>query len=57
MRKRGYSDIDDSNLRALRLNTKASLSKQCEKTIKEVKDKNLGESKERVQETNLKSHK
>lgn len=27
MRKRGYSDIDDCNLAALRLNTKASLSK------------------------------
>jgi len=55
IRKRGYSDIDDCNLKALELNTKASLQKHCEQKIKVVKDKHTGKAKEKQVETHQRS--
>jgi hypothetical protein len=55
MRKRGYSDIDDCNLKALKLNTKASLQKYCEKKIKVVNDKHTGKVKGKKTEIHQRS--
>lgn len=37
IRKRGYSDVDQNNLQALRLNTEASLHKELDRKIKELR--------------------
>jgi hypothetical protein len=37
IRKRGYSDIDQNNLQALKLNTEASLHKELDRKIKELR--------------------
>lgn len=37
IRKRGYSDVDQNNLQALKLNTEASLHKELDRKIKELR--------------------
>jgi len=37
IRKRGYSDVDQNNLQALKLNTEASLHKDLDRNIKELR--------------------
>lgn len=40
-RKRGYSDVDQSNVQALKLNSEVSLSKQCDRKFRVVEMKRV----------------